>query len=210
MNERVIARLFVAGRARTKGHIQPVHVAGRGGRKCTFGGGKDRPLTQAWMKTLGRGIQSALGIRMARGVEVNPTGRGRRAYVKRADADPYAGPVEIHCFFRFDRTASAAEAAAEGEVWASHDTEWPTARSIGDEDTLRRAVLDALTKSGVIADDSLSIGGLNFKRWTLAGEEAGVAVVVVEARPADDLLEIEEAWMEHPIFGLSNVGNGQP
>lgn len=168
MSEQVIARLFVAGRPRTKGHIQPVHVRGSSGRPCKFGGGKDRPLTQAWMNILGKGIQGALGIVLKR-----PGGK-----VRRVDAEPYAGPVEIHCFFRFDRELSRAEGAADGEVWESHSGDWPTARSIGDEDTLRRSVLDALVKSGVIADDSLSIGGLNLKRWCLPGEEAGVAIVV--------------------------------
>jgi hypothetical protein len=175
----VIARVFIPGRPRTKGHIQPVHIPGRGGRPCKFGGGKDRPLTQAWMRTLGRELQRQLGIKIER-VEGKP---------RRMDAEPYAGAVEVWCFFRFDRELSAAEDAADGQVWPSHDLLWPTARSIGDEDTLRRAVLDSLTKSGVIADDSLSIGGGNWKRWTLEGEQAGVLVVV---RPAPDPAFVQE------------------
>lgn len=181
----VVAAVFVAGRPRTKGHIQPVHVPGRGGRPCSFGGGKDRPLTQAWMGVLGNSLQRQLGIELRRVL------RGKLRKVERVDAAPHAGAVRIDCFFRFDRSLSMAEAAEVGQVWGTHAVEWPTARSIGDEDTLRRAVLDSLTKSGVIADDALSIGGANFKRWTLAGEPEGVAIVVREAPPVSDLLDFE-------------------
>lgn len=183
----VIARLFVPGRARTKGHIQPVHVRGTQGRPCRFGGGKDRPETQEWMKTLNGQLQERLGIVLER----QP--RGMKPPVVRVDAAPHAGPVEIHLFFRFNRELSIAEAAEEGEVWPTHDVPWPTARSIGDEDTLRRSVLDALTKAGVVADDSLSVGGQNWKRWTLAGEQAGVLVVVQPAPYLGWVLAMEKA-----------------
>lgn len=174
MSGEVIARLFVPGRPRTKGHMTPVHRRGTKGRPCTFGGAKDRPLLQAWMRTLGRGLQDQLGVELQR--------RGTPPRVQRVDAEPYAEPVEVHCFFRFDREESRREAAEQGEVWPSHATEWPTAKSVGDEDTLRRAVLDALVKSGVIKDDSLSVGGMNYKRWCEPGEEAGVLIVVEPAR----------------------------
>lgn len=173
MSGEVIARLFVAGRPRTKGHMQPVHRRGTDGRPCTFGGAKDRPLLQAWMRTLGRGIQDQLGVELQR--------RGTPPRVQRVDAEPYAEPVEVHCFFRFDRVESEREAAEQGEIIPSHATPWPTTIGIGDEDTLRRAVLDALVKSGVIADDRLSVGGMNYKRWCEAGEEAGVLIVVTDA-----------------------------
>lgn len=170
MSAEVVARLFVAGRPRTKGHMQPVHRRGTAGRPCSFGGAKERPALVAWMRTLNRSIQEQLDIVLER--------RPGSREVARVDAEPYALPVEVHCFFRFDRVLSGREAAEDGEVWPSHTMEWPTAISIGDEDTLRRAVLDALVKSGVIRDDSLSVGGMNYKRWTEPGEEAGVLIVV--------------------------------
>jgi len=166
--------------------MQPVHVRGTGGRPCRFGAAKDRPLAQAWMGTLGAQLQAQLGVRLAR------PGGGK---VRRVDAEPYAGAVEVHAFFRFEREASRAEAAAEGEVWPSHDLPWPTAMSIGDEDTLRRAVLDALVKNGVIKDDSLSIGGMNYKRWCEPGEQAGVLIVVREA-PSPERVWSMERWGE--------------
>lgn len=182
MSGEVIARLFVPGRPRTKGHMTPVHRRGTGGRPCTFGGAKDRPLLQAWMSTLGKSIQAQLGIKIA-----GPKGARRRV-----DAEPYAGPVEVHCFFRFDRVESEREAAEQGEIIPSHATPWPTTIGIGDEDTLRRAVLDALVKSGVIADDRLSVGGMNFKRWCEAGEEQGVLIVVIAAPGPAGVIECEQ------------------
>lgn len=181
-------RMFLAGRPRTKGHIQPVHIRGRGGLPCKFGGGKDRPELQAWMKIMGRQIQEQLGVQMKR-----VRGADGKPKTQRMDAAPYLGPVEVHCFFRFEREQRSAAEAEAGEVWESHDTPWPTAISIGDEDTLRRAVLDALVKSGVIADDRWSIGGNNYKRWCEEGEEAGVLVVV---KPALDPIYVRVMELE--------------
>jgi hypothetical protein len=96
----------------------------------------------------------------------------------------YAGAVVVDCFFRFDRLCSTDPAL-----------DWPTREqgtyAHGDEDKLRRQVLDALTQSGLILDDSLSIGGANYKRWSRpeVGETCGVLIGV---RPANefDLSEI--------------------
>jgi hypothetical protein len=145
------------------------------------GGAKDRPLLHAWMRTLNREIQKQCGIRLAK----------YGGTVLRVDGGhPYAGPVEVHCFFRFSRRLSTAEAAA-GEVVESQNTPWPTVIHIGDEDTLRRAVCDALTKAGVLADDRWIIGGQNYKRWCVEGEEAGVLIVVEEAPDPAHVLSME-------------------
>ncbi len=188
MSGEVIARLFVAGRPRTKGHMQPTHVRGTGGRPCHFGTAKDRPLTQTWMRILNREIQRQLGIVLGKSAI---DGRVRRV----DGGQPAAEAVEIHAFFRFEREQSMAEAAEEGTVWPSHDLPWPTAISIGDEDTLRRAVLDALVKAGVIKDDSLSIGGMNYKRWCEPGEQAGVLIVVQKAPSPQYVLQVERAFL---------------
>jgi len=194
MSAEVIARLFVAGRPRTKGHMQPVHRRGTAGRPCSFGGAKERPELVTWMRLLNWSIQHQLGIELGRSAS---DGRVRRI----DDTQPYALPVEVHCFFRFDRELSRAEAAEHGSVWPSHASEWPTAISIGDEDTLRRAVLDALVKSGVIKDDSLSVGGMNYKRWCTPGEEAGVLIVVLPA-PAPDMVSRQEQHMA--LWGIGS------
>ncbi len=174
MNEQQLpVSLFLAGRARTKGHIQPVHIPGRGGRPCVYGQGKDRPVLIEWMKSMGRQIQDQLGIQMVR------EGRGKAARVRRVDAAPYSGPVYVSCIFLFDREQSQAEAAEGGQVWESHASDYPTAMSIGDIDTLWRAVNDALVKNGVIKDDRLIVSGTVSKRWTREGETAGVFVHVM-------------------------------
>lgn len=171
----VIARVFIAGRPRTKGHM----LAGPGGR-----GMRDRELLQVWMRTLARGLQSQLGIKLKRVARK----------VRRSDAEPYAGAVEIHCFFRFEREVSV-DIRRPGQVLPSCAGPWPTTILFGDEDTLRRAVLDALVKSGVIADDSLSVGGMNYKRWCEPGEQAGVLIVVQEPPSVQAVLLTERAAM---------------
>lgn len=171
--QEVIARVFVAGRPRTKGHMKPTHTRGTNGMPCRFGTARDRPLTAAWMRRLNGELQRQLGVRLAR-----LAGGG----VRRVDGgQPVTGAVEIHCFFRFEREESQREAAEAGEIIPSHALPWPTTIGIGDEDTLRRSVLDALVKAGVIKDDSLSVGGSNYKRWCEPGEVAGVLVVVLTA-----------------------------
>lgn len=86
----------------------------------------------------------------------------------------YAGPVRVDTFFRFEKLCVP-----------DQELPWPTRETgeyaHGDEDKLRRNALDALTQSGLIFDDSLVTGGQNWKRWTLAGEKAGVLIAVTPA-----------------------------
>lgn len=92
----------------------------------------------------------------------------------------YAGPVVVDCFFRFERLASQER---RGDVWPVTQS-GPTAH--GDEDKLRRNVLDALTQAGLILDDSLVVGtDGNFKRFCRDGEGAGVLIKVRPATPED-------------------------
>jgi len=93
--------------------------------------------------------------------------------------DRFRDPVIVDMFARFDR-----------QCLADDDLTWPTRRTgihaHGDEDKLRRNVLDALEQSGLIRDDALVVGGLSVKRWTLAGESCGI-VIKVRAAHAGDL-----------------------
>lgn len=101
----------------------------------------------------------------------------------------FPGAVVVDLFFRFDRLCAPDDAMP-----------WPTREqgefAHGDEDKLRRNALDALTQSGLLADDSLSVGGANWKRWTRpeAGEQCGV---LIRVRAADEVdlaaLLVEEA-----------------
>lgn len=85
--------------------------------------------------------------------------------------------VRVDALFLFEREA----AAHQDEVLHP----WPTANQYGDEDKLRRNVLDALTQSGLIKDDALVLGpstALNGKRFIRDGEAPG-AWIRVEVVP---------------------------
>lgn len=85
----------------------------------------------------------------------------------------YPGAVEVKATFVFQRTMSVA-----GGPIPSHDTPYPTDIHLGDVDKLARNLLDALTDSHVIADDSLVVSLVVHKRWTHLGEEPGCIVEV--------------------------------
>jgi Holliday junction resolvase RusA-like endonuclease len=87
----------------------------------------------------------------------------------------WRGPVEVKATFVFARTMSAG-----GGPIPSHDTPYPTDIHLGDVDKLTRNLLDALTDSHVIADDSYVVTITCHKRWAGPGEEPGV-IVAVEA-----------------------------
>jgi Holliday junction resolvase RusA-like endonuclease len=94
----------------------------------------------------------------------------------------WPGAVVVDTFFRFDASAGQ-QRRRETQVSApGAPAAWPVERSgayaHGDEDKLRRNVLDALTQSGLIADDCLVVGGATLKRFTRPGEEQGVDIRV--------------------------------
>lgn len=43
---------------------------------------------------------------------------------------------------------------------------YPVAKQHGDEDNLRKAILDAMTATRIIGDDSLVLGGENYKAFS--------------------------------------------
>lgn len=102
-----------------------------------------------------------------------------RAIRNQCEMTRYAGPVVIDCYFRFEKLASQVR---RGELW-------PVAKSgataHGDEDKLRRNVLDALVQAGLILDDCLSVGGQTFKRYADVGERPGVLIKVQPAPTGD-------------------------
>ncbi len=167
-DQKVVCRVFIPGRARTKGSLKPAHQRGTAGRPCRVWLREDHDESKPWM----RDMIAAL--------------KRDRAAGPLAESGPCAEPVEIHLFFRFERTP-----AAGGGYVPSHQTPWPTSMDIGDEDKLRRNVLDALTQSSVLADDRLSVGGMTYKRWCEAGEQPGVTVVTMTAPGVNNVLALE-------------------
>jgi Holliday junction resolvase RusA-like endonuclease len=67
---------------------------------------------------------------------------------RQCEVQAWPGPVRVFAEFIFQR-----------EGFASDECGWPVAHEYGDEDKLRRNLLDALTQSGLLADDALVIGG---------------------------------------------------
>lgn len=184
----VVARLFVPGRPRTKGSLKPMHIPGKNGRGCTVGLTEDHALSTPWKNEMIKVIRCELGIKGAYRMEQR--GKKRVKVFVRTDAAPYPEPVEVHAFFRFERDLSVAM-GTRGHVVPSHSTPWPTDDGIGDEDKLRRNVLDALTQSGLILDDRMVIGGGNWKRWVEPGERSGVAILVRSAPLPEHVRELE-------------------
>jgi Holliday junction resolvase RusA-like endonuclease len=183
MSGEVIARLFVAGRPRTKGSLKPIHIRGGKGRPCRVSLTEDHEQAAVWKRAM---IQAIGNMRVGK-LEL---------------AEPYSGPVEVHAFWRFERELeTGAKRRSDRQVWPSHDTEWPTAMDIGDEDKLRRNLLDALTQSGLLADDRLVVGGMNYKRWCLPEEKPGVEFVVRVAPEPMTLVALERSILDGVRLG---------
>lgn len=142
-----LLNLMIPGRPRTKGSLKPMHIRGSGGRPCKIGLTEDHALSKPWMQKMIRAMRAEY--------------RG---------GIPFLGAVVVQASFGFEREISIQMAAA-GAVIPSHNTPWPTAIGIGDLDKLTRSVLDALTQSGVIADDCLVVAADVRKQWvsSLAG-----------------------------------------
>ncbi len=167
--ERSPVTIFVAGRPRTKGSLTPQVSRGAGG-KTRVHLVETGAHSVAWKRTMVRGIWEQCGI--------TPLRRGTK--IVGFDPEPYEGAVYVDGLFLFERERSVA-VKRDGEVWESHDTPFPTAGDIGDEDKLRRNLLDALTQSGLIKDDRFVIGPSpygqrNGKVWT--DKRAGVMISV--------------------------------
>ena len=108
----------------------------------------------------------------------------------------WPGPVEVHAFFRF------AVEGDPGRVDSGFGAPWPVGRQYGDEDKLRRNLLDALTQSGLILDDSLVVGGVPWKRFVREGEAPGVEFVVMPARSVELAYALECAMLaQAPVPG---------
>jgi hypothetical protein len=168
--ERGPVTIFVAGRPRTKGSMLPERAAGNRVHMKESG-----VYSVAWKRTMILGIWEQCGITPLR----------RKGKIYGFDPEPYAGPVRVDGMFIFERERSVA-VVKNGEVWESHDTPFPTANDIGDEDKLRRNLLDALTQSGLIKDDRYVVGpqqdwNWNGKQWASSVGRAGVMIGVYAA-----------------------------
>ena len=161
----VLLAAKIGGRPRTKGSMKPICTRDA---KHTVHLSEQVAESPKWRRMVARGLREA---------QLEQHGRLLR----------HEGPVEVRLVFFMPR-----QQATGGGPVRSHDTEWPTAITVGDIDKLTRNVLDAmltpkrdtprgeLPKYGaLLADDSqvvlLSVG----KFWVPEGEAAGVQVLVL-------------------------------
>lgn len=173
-------RVWCPGRPRTKGSLKPTHVRLGGGR-CKVGLREDGEYSVPWKHRMIKAIREQCAV------------------------GAWPGPVEVHAFFRFEPEGEPPKrfpgacpvCGGKGGHLASCEysgrpasRDWPTGRQYGDEDKLRRNLLDALTQSGLLADDSLVVGGQTWKRFVRPGEEeAGVLFMVRAVREVASLPE---------------------
>lgn len=161
-------RVWAPGRPRTKGSLKPTH-AKLGGGRCRVGLREDGEYSVPWKNTMIAAIR--------RSCEVHR----------------WPGPVEVNAVFRFERETQNADLQGQG----GPADPWPTGHQYGDEDKLRRNLLDALTQSGLILDDALVVGGQNWKRFVRPDqlEVPGVTFVVMPA----DAATLPE-WVEKKVM----------
>lgn len=144
-------RLFVPGRARTKGSLKPDHIR-TGAGKCVVRLRESGEYSVAWKKIM---------ISVIRGT---------------CECTRYEGAVRVDSTFLF-----APESQVDVDEIAAGVLPWPTKDVYGDRDKLERNVLDALTQSGLIKDDRYVVDGIPLKRWVRPGEQAGVWIEVKPA-----------------------------
>jgi Holliday junction resolvase RusA-like endonuclease len=150
----ILASFVRMGRPRTKGSLRGVCTKVHSHKIHYVEQTKDSAL---WRKQMAKACQVA-HLKATDGILAN-----------------WRGPVEVKATFVFERELSVA-----GGPLPSHDTPYPTNIMLGDLDKLARNLLDALTDSHVIADDSYVVSLVTHKRWARDGEEPGV-IVSVEA-----------------------------
>ena len=100
----------------------------------------------------------------------------REAMAKVDLTQPITDPVHVAVTFYFTRPASHWRTGRNAHLLRDNAPADPTGRGVGDVDKLARAVRDALTTAGLIADDSLVVRREARKAWAL--DEQGAAITV--------------------------------
>ena len=160
---------FVPGRARTKGSLEPKPTRAKGGI-IVVNMVESVKLSVPWKNKIINTICRQEG--WAPPKVVRQRGQKPRYVV---DHEPlFPGPIEVRWEARFEREHN------EGP------DDWPVLISYGDKDKLERNVLDALTQSGLIADDRMVVSGTGRKRFVRESngvrEAAGLMCRVIEVR----------------------------
>lgn len=149
----LILSLYVQGRPRTKGSMKCIGKRGKNPHQLI----EDHPHSAPWRKLVQRQIV-----------------RHVRAETLGAKWEPFSGPVLVDTIFYFERLGPSAQLLAYPTVNAGENAN-------GDEDKLRRNILDALEASGLISNDCMVVGHCTAgvtKRWAPKNLPPGVQITV--------------------------------
>lgn len=106
-----------------------------------------------------------------------------------ADVPTITEPAVLSLIVYLPRPKKHYRTGRFADVLRDDAPEWPTAHQLGDLDKHQRTVLDALTESGLIADDSLIVAAWPaWKVWATPEQPAGARI---EIRPVWDVLLAE-------------------
>lgn len=100
-----------------------------------------------------------------------------------ADGHVFDGPVRVEAQFRVAHAASHFRSGRNSHLLKASAPEAPTKQWCGDVDKLSRALLDSLTMSGVIADDSHVVALDATKVWSWPGFDGSTRVRVIAVDP---------------------------
>jgi Holliday junction resolvase RusA-like endonuclease len=158
MSGEIVGRFAVAGRPRTKGSLTPqISRNGKGQMRVHLV--ESGEYAVPWKKTMIYAIRE-------QALELD-------AGIFRA---AFEGPVEVRATFFYARTGPAAQGLGRPTLASG-------ANACGDLDKLERNLLDALTQSGLIKDDSLVVKIVSEKRWARPDGFEGVECLVLAAYP---------------------------
>jgi Holliday junction resolvase RusA-like endonuclease len=163
----IVCRFRVDGRPRTKGSL---HGTCRKDARHTVHMSESGEYSKPWKLKMIREIQR----------HIHEWQSSRFAPVQMWVPCPL--PVEVRAVYFFER-----EKGVNGLVKPSFDTPYPTNITIADLDKLDRNLLDALTQSKLIADDSQVVRLVTEKRWAPEGSGGSVQVHVLIAPAAGAL-----------------------
>lgn len=104
------------------------------------------------------------------------------AHLASDEWDRADGPIGLHVTFRFARPRSHYRTGRNAHVLRDTAPIYVTSRGAGDVDKLLRATADALTASGVIADDVFIVAVHALKVYASAGESPGADLALYTVR----------------------------
>jgi len=150
--------LFVAGWPRTKGSMKCLGARTKGGKHILV---EEVTMSKPWRTHVQNDIV-----------------REVRRLLPDVRVLPYEGPVLVDAVFQYQRPASGMS------VTLPYPTLSAGTYANGDEDKLRRNILDSLQGCGLIGNDCMVVGhslaGVT-KKWAPEGQDSGVQILVQEA-----------------------------